>query len=54
VISVNVQSHYALAKPALQAGKDVFMEWPVGINLEEAEELARIARDKGVKAMVSL
>jgi predicted dehydrogenase len=54
VISVNVQSHYALAKPALQAGKDVFMEWPVGINVEEAEELTQIAHDKGIKTMVSL
>jgi predicted dehydrogenase len=43
VISVNVQSHYSLAKPALQAGKDIFVEWPVGINLDEAEELTQIA-----------
>lgn len=54
MVSVNIRSHYALAKPALQAGKDVFMEWPVGVDLREAEELTQMARDKSVKTIVSL
>ncbi|KAF8253673.1 NAD(P)-binding protein [Wilcoxina mikolae CBS 423.85] len=54
VVSVNVASHYALIKPALEAGKMAFVEWPLGANLGEAEELARLAEEKGVKTVVGL
>ncbi|TAQ88458.1 hypothetical protein B7494_g3241 [Chlorociboria aeruginascens] len=54
VVSVNVATHYDLAKPALEAGKDVFVEWPLGRNLKEAEELAEIARAKGGKTWIGL
>ncbi|KAF1364561.1 NAD-binding Rossmann fold oxidoreductase family protein [Lizonia empirigonia] len=53
-VSVNVPEHYALTKPALEAGKDVFVEWPLARNLAEAEELVQLAREKGVKTMIGL
>jgi predicted dehydrogenase len=54
VCSVNVAKHYELIKPALEAGKMVYVEWPLGANLSEAEELAKIAQEKGVKTVVGL
>lgn len=37
--------HYEIAKAALLAGKDVFVEKPLALNIPEAEELIAIARD---------
>lgn len=54
VVSVKVPNHYELVKPALESNKDVFCEWPLGNGLAEAEELASIARSKGLKTMVGL
>lgn len=54
VVSVKVTMHYALAMPALRAGKDVFVEWPLGNDLKEAEEMAAQAKEKGVKTIVGL
>ena len=53
-VSVNVPEHYALTKPALEAGKDVFVEWPLARNLAEAEELTQLAKEKGVRTMIGL
>lgn len=53
-VSVNVPEHLHLTKPALEAGKDVFVEWPLARNLSEAEELTQLARKKGVKTMIGL
>lgn len=54
VCSVNVALHYPLIKPALEQGKMAFVEWPLGRNLQEAQELADLARKSGVKTMVGL
>ena len=51
---MRVDNHYETTKPSIEAGKDVYVEWPLGSNLEEATELATLAREKGVKTMVSL
>ena len=40
------ESHYAIAKAALEAGIDVFCEKPLSLTLKEAEELGAIARRK--------
>lgn len=53
-VSVRVPWHRELVMPALQAGKDVFCEWPLGANLAEAEEMANLAREKGVRTLVGL
>ena len=46
--------HKQLALPALHAKKDVFVEWPLGNGLAEAEELAALAKKQGVKTVVGL
>ncbi|KAH8679906.1 hypothetical protein BGZ60DRAFT_428200 [Tricladium varicosporioides] len=54
LVSVRVQKHYELTRPALLAGKDVFVEWPLGATTSEAEELTKLAKEKGVKTIVGL
>jgi predicted dehydrogenase len=54
VVSVSVTKHYALTQPALEAGKMAFVEWPLGANLSEAEELAKLAKEKGVRTFVGM
>lgn len=53
-VAVRVPAHYQLCKNAIEAGKHVFCEWPLGANTKEAEELAALARQKKVRTMVGL
>ncbi|KAH7104846.1 NAD-binding Rossmann fold oxidoreductase [Auriculariales sp. MPI-PUGE-AT-0066] len=53
-VGVKVPQHKAALLPALSKGKSVFSEWPLGRNLEEAKELAQLAKAGGVKTMVGL
>ncbi|MBN2038726.1 MAG: Gfo/Idh/MocA family oxidoreductase [Spirochaetes bacterium] len=52
VISSPAESHYKFAKQALEAGKHVYVEKPLTIQLNEAEELVRMADDKNLILMV--
>lgn len=54
VISVKVPHHYPLVKAALEAKKDVFVEWPLAASLQQAEALTALARQQGVRTMVGL
>jgi len=47
-----VSTHYSLAKEALIAGKDVFVEKPLATKPDECEELAALAEEKGLILMV--
>ncbi|MFZ2052747.1 MAG: Gfo/Idh/MocA family oxidoreductase [Candidatus Aminicenantales bacterium] len=42
-ITTPVETHHALAKAALSAGKDVLVEKPLAVRLEDAEELVSLA-----------
>jgi predicted dehydrogenase len=53
-VAVRVTAHYELCKNAIEAGRHVFCEWPLGANTKEAEELAALARKKNVRTMVGL
>ena len=53
-VVVRVPNHYQLTLDALNAGKHVFTEWPLGATLAEAQELADLGRAKGVQTMVGL
>jgi predicted dehydrogenase len=53
-ITVKVPDHLELASAALDAGKAVYCEWPLGNGLMEAETLAALAKKKGVLAVVGL
>ncbi len=44
--------HYALARRALEAGKHVFVEKPLALQLHEAEELCRLAERLDRRLMV--
>jgi predicted dehydrogenase len=50
--TVKVPQHLGVVKAALEAGKHVYCEWPLGNGLAEAEELAALARVKGVLGVV--
>jgi predicted dehydrogenase len=54
LVAVRVPAHYTLTKDALEAGKHVYCEWPLGANTKEAEELAALARRKKLQTMVGL
>lgn len=54
VVSVSVQKHYELIKPALEAGKMAFVEWPLGSSTAEAEALTGLAKKKNLKTVVGL
>jgi predicted dehydrogenase len=47
-VTVRVPYHLELVKAAVDAGKHVYCEWPLGNGLAEAETMAKMVRDKGV------
>lgn len=49
VCTVRVDRHYKTIIPAIKAGKNVLVEWPLGKNLQEAEELLRLSKEYNVK-----
>lgn len=51
-VSINVGHHYVVTKPALLAKKQVFVEWPLGANTTEAEELTQLAKDANLKTVI--
>ena len=53
-VVVRVPSHYEPTKAAIEAGKHVYTEWPLGRTTAEAEELATLARANGVQTVVGL
>ena len=52
VVTVKVQHHKEVVTAALQAGKSVYSEWPLGNGLEETIALAELAREKKALAVV--
>jgi len=44
--------HFPIAKEFLEAGKHVFLEKPIAVTLEEADELIRISKSKKLKFSV--
>ena len=53
VVSVKLPLHRDVALPALRAGKDVFVEWPLAIG-DEIEELLLAAKEGGGRTVVGL
>jgi len=52
VISSPAVFHYSMAKQALLADKDVFVEKPLSLTVKEGEELVKLAEQKGKILMV--
>lgn len=53
-VTVKVPYHQELVTAALDAGKAVYCEWPLGNGLREAEAMAELARARGAYAAVGL
>jgi UDP-2-acetamido-3-amino-2,3-dideoxy-glucuronate N-acetyltransferase len=52
VIATPAETHASIAREALLAGKHVFVEKPLALDVAEARDLTRLARDKGLVLMV--
>jgi predicted dehydrogenase len=53
-VSLRVPNHHEPTMAVLNAGKHVYTEWPLGRTTVEAQEMADLARAKGVRNMVGL
>ncbi|HEY3911135.1 MAG TPA: Gfo/Idh/MocA family oxidoreductase [Stellaceae bacterium] len=53
-VSVKVPDHLPPVMAAIEAGKHVYCEWPLGRNTAEAERMLAAAEDKGVIHAVGL
>jgi len=54
VVAVKVPAHDHLVRTALEAGKMVFCEWPLGNGTAEAKALTAIAKEKGIRTFAGL
>jgi len=53
-VTVKVPHHRALVSAALAAGKAVWCEWPLGRDLDDAQAMAALAAEQGVRTVVGL
>lgn len=53
-VVVRVPGHHRLVMSALEAGKSVYREWPLGADLAEAEDMSNLARVHSVATAVGL
>ena len=51
-IATPIRTHYALARAALEQGKHVLVEKPLADSVAHAEDLAALARERGLVLMV--
>ena len=54
VCNVRVDRHHKVMMPILEAGKDAYVEWPLGANVQQAEEMLAAAQKSGSKTFVGL
>lgn len=52
VISTPAETHYQMARAAIEAGKDVLVEKPLTLDVGEGERLVNLARERGAILMV--
>jgi predicted dehydrogenase len=53
-VSVKVPDHYAAVMAAIEGGKHVYCEWPLGRNSVEAQQLLDAAQRRGIRHAVGL
>ena len=46
--------HYVHSKKVIEAGKDVYCEWPLGTTVEQAEELLAMANERGLRTIIGM
>ena len=54
VTSIRVDKHGSAAIPAIKAGKDIYVEWPLEANLTKARELFELAKTHKVRSVVGM
>jgi predicted dehydrogenase len=54
VVAVKVMHHREIVTAALEAGKSVYSEWPLGVDLDEAEGMVELAAKTGARTLVGL
>ncbi len=54
VVTVKTPEHDLLVRAALEAGKHVFCEWPLGVDTSQARSLAELAERAGVCTLIGL
>lgn len=52
--ATRVDTHYALTRPSVEAGKAVYVEWPLTQDVEHSRALADLVVQKGVRSVVGL
>src|SRR5438874_1013867 len=53
-VTVKAPQHRELVSAALAAGKAVYCEWPLGRDLDEAQAMAALAAEQGVRTVAGL
>ncbi|KAK0496682.1 NAD-binding Rossmann fold oxidoreductase [Armillaria luteobubalina] len=53
-VAVKTPNHVENATKVIEAGKDLFIEWPAGRGLKETRLLAELAKEKGIRSIVGL
>jgi predicted dehydrogenase len=53
-VAVTLPAHHALILGALEAGKHVYCEYPLGLDVAESEALAEAAQKSGVHSVIGL
>src|SRR5437588_12772232 len=53
-VTVKAPQHRELVSAALAAGKAVYCEWPLGRDLDEAQAMAALAAEQGVRTGAGL
>ncbi len=48
VVNTPVQTHFEYLKKAMEAGKNIIVEKPFTVNVDEAEELVQLAKEKNL------
>jgi predicted dehydrogenase len=54
VVAVRTPNHREPVLAAIEAGKDIYCEWPLGNGLVESEELAAAAKEAGIRTFIGL
>lgn len=54
VCTTRVDVHYETIRPSVEAGKNVFVEWPLAENAGRARELADLAKQSGSETLIGL
>lgn len=47
-------THASISRKVIEAGKNVYTEWPLAASAAEAKELYELAKEKGVKTMIGM